>query len=132
MLPHQDAASLSVAILKKNFRGQIFLGCDNHPLSRLGAFSLTCQVTFWLFLQDISTSLSDCCDYIYIYIHFLVKRTISHPHRCCVFRQEMMDLVNKSGKFSKKFDEFTGEFYHSKKPYMEIILSLLYHVYLPV
>ncbi|KAH1250504.1 hypothetical protein GmHk_05G013646 [Glycine max] len=56
MLPHQDAASLSVAILKKNFRGQIFLGCDNHPLSR----------------------------------------------------QEMMDLVNKSGKFSKKFDKFTG------------------------
>ncbi|KAL5187870.1 hypothetical protein HKD37_05G013472 [Glycine soja] len=51
-----DAASLSVAILKKNFRGQIFLGCDNHPLSR----------------------------------------------------QEMMDLVNKSGKFSKKFDKFTG------------------------
>ncbi|KAL5175090.1 hypothetical protein HKD37_08G021383 [Glycine soja] len=51
-----DAASLSVAILKKKFRGQIFLGCDNHPLSR----------------------------------------------------QEMMDLVNKSGKFSKKFDEFTG------------------------
>ena len=56
LIHYEDAASLSVAILKKNFRGQIFLGCDNHPLSR----------------------------------------------------QEMMDLVNKSGKFSKKFDEFTG------------------------
>ncbi|KAH1236508.1 hypothetical protein GmHk_08G021703 [Glycine max] len=56
LIHYEDAASLSVAILKKKFRGQIFLGCDNHPLSR----------------------------------------------------QEMMDLVNKSGKFSKKFDEFTG------------------------
>ncbi|KAL2335694.1 hypothetical protein Fmac_016907 [Flemingia macrophylla] len=56
MLPHQDAASLTVAILKKKFRGQIFLGSDNHPLSR----------------------------------------------------QEMMDLVNKSGKFNKKFDKFIG------------------------
>ncbi|KAJ1430497.1 hypothetical protein SESBI_07635 [Sesbania bispinosa] len=51
-----DAASLAIAILKKKFRGRIFLGCDNHPLSR----------------------------------------------------QEMMDLVNKSGKFSKKFDKFTA------------------------
>lgn len=31
----QDAASLSVAILKKKLRGRIFLGCDNHPVSRL-------------------------------------------------------------------------------------------------
>ncbi|CAN6676961.1 unnamed protein product [Malus baccata var. baccata] len=30
----QDAASLSVAILKKRLRNQILLGCDNHPLSR--------------------------------------------------------------------------------------------------
>lgn len=30
----QDAASLSVAILKKKLRNRIFLGCDNHPLSR--------------------------------------------------------------------------------------------------
>ncbi|KAG2409785.1 uncharacterized protein HKW66_Vig0004500 [Vigna angularis] len=51
-----DAASLAVAILKKKFRGQIFLGCDNNPLSR----------------------------------------------------QQMMDLVNESGKFNKKFDKFTG------------------------
>jgi hypothetical protein len=27
-----------VEILKKQFRGKIFLGCDNHPLSRLDAF----------------------------------------------------------------------------------------------
>ncbi|GAU33900.1 hypothetical protein TSUD_66870 [Trifolium subterraneum] len=49
-----DAASLLVAILKKKFRKRIFLGCDNHPLSR----------------------------------------------------QEMMDLVNRSGKFSKHFNKF--------------------------
>ncbi|GER50127.1 hypothetical protein STAS_27415 [Striga asiatica] len=51
-----DAASLSIAILKKNLRSRIFLGCDNHPISR----------------------------------------------------QELMDLVNKSGKYSKKFEAFTG------------------------
>ncbi|KAF3681483.1 putative protein SRG1-like [Capsicum annuum] len=51
-----DAASLSVNILKKKLRGRIFLGCDNHPVSR----------------------------------------------------QEVMDLVDKSGKFDKKFEGFTG------------------------
>ncbi|KAF1890941.1 hypothetical protein Lal_00037512 [Lupinus albus] len=51
-----DAASLSVAILKKKFGERIFLGCDNHPLSR----------------------------------------------------QEIMDLVNQSGKLSKKFEKFIG------------------------
>ncbi|GAB2266215.1 hypothetical protein Dimus_001236 [Dionaea muscipula] len=51
-----DAASLSIAILKKNLRGRTFLGCDNHPVSR----------------------------------------------------EEIMDLVNRSGKFSKKFTGFTG------------------------
>ncbi|TKY72009.1 hypothetical protein E2542_SST00743 [Spatholobus suberectus] len=56
LIHYEDAASISVAILKKQFRGRIFLGCDNHPLSR----------------------------------------------------QEVMDLVNKSGKFSKKFEKFTG------------------------
>ncbi|XP_073135278.1 uncharacterized protein [Henckelia pumila] len=56
LIHYTDAASLSIAILKKNLRGRIFLGCDNHPLSR----------------------------------------------------QELMELVNKSGKFSKKFDAFTG------------------------
>ncbi|ERN16930.1 hypothetical protein AMTR_s00057p00182930 [Amborella trichopoda] len=52
----KDAASLSVAILKKKLRGRIFLGCDSHPLSS----------------------------------------------------QELMDYVNKSGKFSKKFLGFVG------------------------
>ncbi|KAA8548517.1 hypothetical protein F0562_000216 [Nyssa sinensis] len=56
LIHYEDAASLSVAILKKKLRGQIFLGCDNHPLSR----------------------------------------------------QEVMDLVSQSGKFSKKFEGFTG------------------------
>ncbi|XP_062176164.1 uncharacterized protein LOC133881242 isoform X2 [Alnus glutinosa] len=56
LIHYEDAATLSVAILKKKFRGRIFLGCDNHPLSR----------------------------------------------------QEVMDLVTKSGKFSKKFEGFTG------------------------
>ncbi|KAK4425764.1 hypothetical protein Salat_1770400 [Sesamum alatum] len=56
LIHYEDAASLSITILKKKLRGRIFLGCDNHPLSR----------------------------------------------------QELMDLVNKSGKFSKKFEGFTG------------------------
>ncbi|KAJ8766489.1 hypothetical protein K2173_022548 [Erythroxylum novogranatense] len=56
LIHYEDAASLSVTILKKKLRGRIFLGCDNHPLSR----------------------------------------------------QEVMDLVEKSGKFSKKFKGFTG------------------------
>ncbi|KAJ9181967.1 hypothetical protein P3X46_006009 [Hevea brasiliensis] len=56
LIHYEDAASLSVAILKKKFRGRIFLGCDNHPLSRQG----------------------------------------------------VMDLVAKSGKFSKKFEGFAG------------------------
>ncbi|KAK6803557.1 hypothetical protein RDI58_001341 [Solanum bulbocastanum] len=56
LIHYEDAASLSVTILKKRLRSRIFLGCDNHPLSR----------------------------------------------------QELMDLVNKSGKFEKKFEGFTG------------------------
>ncbi|XP_012858733.1 PREDICTED: uncharacterized protein LOC105977886 [Erythranthe guttata] len=56
LIHYEDAASLSIAILKKNLRGKIFLGCDNHPVSR----------------------------------------------------QEVMELVNKSGKYSKKFEAFTG------------------------
>ncbi|XAR57129.1 hypothetical protein NMG60_11025161 [Bertholletia excelsa] len=56
LIHYEDAASLSIAILKKKLRGRCFLGCDNHPLSR----------------------------------------------------QEVMDLVNNSGKFSKKFEAFTG------------------------
>ncbi|KAM7485130.1 hypothetical protein LguiA_001139 [Lonicera macranthoides] len=56
LIHYEDAASLSIAILKKKLRGRIFLGCDNHPLSR----------------------------------------------------QEVMDLVTRSGKFSKKFEAFTG------------------------
>ncbi|KAG9459790.1 hypothetical protein H6P81_004298 [Aristolochia fimbriata] len=56
LIHYEDAASLSVAVLNKKLRGRIFLGCDNHPLSR----------------------------------------------------RELMDYVNKSGKFSKKFVGFTG------------------------
>ncbi|KAK3441004.1 hypothetical protein EUGRSUZ_B01266 [Eucalyptus grandis] len=56
LIHYEDAASLSVAIMKKKLRSRIFLGCDNHPLSR----------------------------------------------------QEVMDIVEKSGKFSKKFEGFTG------------------------
>ncbi|CAN4097695.1 unnamed protein product [Withania somnifera] len=56
LIHYEDAASLSVAILKKKLRGRIFLGCDNHPVSR----------------------------------------------------KELMDLVDKSGKFDKKFEGFTG------------------------
>ncbi|CAH9061660.1 unnamed protein product [Cuscuta epithymum] len=56
LIHYEDAASLAVLILKKKFRGRIFLGCDNHPVSR----------------------------------------------------QQVMDLVNKSGKYSQKFKGFTG------------------------
>ncbi|XP_019198843.1 PREDICTED: uncharacterized protein LOC109192594 [Ipomoea nil] len=56
LIHYEDAASLAVVILKKKLRSRIFLGCDNHPLSR----------------------------------------------------QELMDLVNKSGKYSQKFKGFTG------------------------
>ncbi|XP_072954301.1 uncharacterized protein [Typha angustifolia] len=56
LIHYEDAASLLTAIMKKKVRGRIFLGCDNHPLSR----------------------------------------------------QEMMDCVNQSGKFSTKFQGFTG------------------------
>ncbi|KAK3011417.1 hypothetical protein RJ639_010905 [Escallonia herrerae] len=56
LIHYEDAASLSVAIQKKKLRGRIFLGCDNHPLSR----------------------------------------------------QEVMDLVDRSGKFDRKFERFTG------------------------
>lgn len=56
LIHYEDAASLAVVILKKKLRGRIFLGCDNHPLSR----------------------------------------------------QEVMDLVNKSGKYDQKFEGFTG------------------------
>ncbi|OVA15042.1 hypothetical protein BVC80_949g56 [Macleaya cordata] len=56
LIHYEDAASLAIAILKKKLRGRIFLGCDNHPLSR----------------------------------------------------QEIMELVNRSGKFDKKFLAFTG------------------------
>ncbi|KAM0948586.1 putative NAD(P)-binding domain superfamily [Dioscorea sansibarensis] len=34
LIHYEDAASLSVAILKKNLRNRVFVGCDNHPLSR--------------------------------------------------------------------------------------------------
>ncbi|CAA3014615.1 Hypothetical predicted protein [Olea europaea subsp. europaea] len=56
LIHYEDAASLSITILKKKLRGRIFLGCDNHPLSR----------------------------------------------------QEVMELVDKSGKYGKKFGAFTG------------------------
>ncbi|XP_068332590.1 uncharacterized protein [Pyrus communis] len=56
LIHYEDAASLSIAILKKRLHNRIFLGCDNHPLSR----------------------------------------------------QEVMDLVAKSGKFSNTFEAFTG------------------------
>ncbi|KAJ1687730.1 hypothetical protein LUZ63_019120 [Rhynchospora breviuscula] len=56
LIHYEDAASLSIAIMKKRLRSRIFVGCDNHPLSR----------------------------------------------------QEVMDCVNRCGKFSKKFEAFIG------------------------
>ncbi|KAL6849925.1 hypothetical protein ACP4OV_020552 [Aristida adscensionis] len=34
LIHYEDAASLAIAIMKKRLRGQIFVGCDNEPLSR--------------------------------------------------------------------------------------------------
>ncbi|CAF1809859.1 unnamed protein product [Brassica napus] len=56
IIHYEDAASLAVAIMKKKAGGRIFLGCDNHPLSR----------------------------------------------------QEVMDLMDQSGKYDKKFKGFTS------------------------
>lgn len=48
----QDAASLAIAIMKKRLRNQIFLGCDNKPLSRslwtfwFASVSQFCKVSF--------------------------------------------------------------------------------------
>ncbi|CAN7008369.1 unnamed protein product [Brassica oleracea var. botrytis] len=56
LIHYEDAASLAVAIMKKKAGGRIFLGCDNHPLSR----------------------------------------------------QEVMDLMDQSGKYDKKFKGFTS------------------------
>ncbi|EFH57888.1 hypothetical protein ARALYDRAFT_903150 [Arabidopsis lyrata subsp. lyrata] len=56
LIHYEDAASLAVAIMKKKPGGRIFLGCDNHPLSR----------------------------------------------------QEVMDLMDQSGKYDKKFEGFTS------------------------
>ncbi|KAJ4749983.1 NAD(P)-binding Rossmann-fold superfamily protein [Rhynchospora pubera] len=56
LIHYEDAASLSIAIMKKRLHSRIFVGCDNHPLSR----------------------------------------------------QEVMDCVNRCGKFSKKFEAFIG------------------------
>lgn len=39
----KDAASLAVAIMKKKAGGRIFLGCDNHPLSRQEVMDLMAE-----------------------------------------------------------------------------------------
>lgn len=40
----QDAASLSIAIMKKKLRSRIFVGCDNHPLSRYYFFFTSVKI----------------------------------------------------------------------------------------
>lgn len=87
----QDAASLSVTILKKRLRGRIFLGCDNHPVSRL--FHLT-TLCVWVKQLRYSVLLNS------VFLTYVVLP--------CDCRQEVMDLVHKSGKFDKKFEGFTG------------------------
>ncbi|KAL3688235.1 hypothetical protein R1sor_014544 [Riccia sorocarpa] len=34
LIHYEDAASLCLAILRGEFRGRVFVGCDNHPVSR--------------------------------------------------------------------------------------------------
>ncbi|CAI5952833.1 unnamed protein product [Closterium sp. NIES-65] len=41
LISYEDAASLSATILAARPRGQIFMGCDNHPLSRQELMDLT-------------------------------------------------------------------------------------------
>ncbi|CAI7796772.1 unnamed protein product [Closterium sp. NIES-54] len=41
LISYEDAASLCAAILAARPRGQIFMGCDNHPLSRQELMDLT-------------------------------------------------------------------------------------------
>ncbi|CAN6824305.1 unnamed protein product [Brassica oleracea] len=43
LIHYEDAASLAVAIMKKKAGGRIFLGCDNHPLSRQAVMDLMAQ-----------------------------------------------------------------------------------------
>ncbi|KAI4345476.1 hypothetical protein L6164_012599 [Bauhinia variegata] len=43
LIHYEDAATLSIAILKKKLRKRIFLGCDNHPLSRQEVMDLVNQ-----------------------------------------------------------------------------------------
>ncbi|XP_010551053.1 PREDICTED: uncharacterized protein LOC104821766 [Tarenaya hassleriana] len=43
LIHYEDAASLAVAIMKKKPRGRIFVGCDNHPLSRQEVMDLVAQ-----------------------------------------------------------------------------------------
>lgn len=89
----QDAASLSIAILKKKLRGRIFLGCDNHPLSR----SFCLPNTFTLSSRTVYTYKDPRCNYHHTFLNS--------------FRQEVMELVDKSGKYGKKFGAFTGKYF---------------------
>ncbi|XP_038971045.1 uncharacterized protein LOC120104256 [Phoenix dactylifera] len=34
LIHYEEAASLLITVMQNKFRGRIFLGCDNHPLSR--------------------------------------------------------------------------------------------------
>jgi hypothetical protein len=73
MLLRQDAASLLVAILNKKFRKRIFLGCDNHPLSRLGLLSL--QVVKWQFIFAVFLFNLPMLIYHIVLICFSVKES---------------------------------------------------------
>ena len=68
------------------------MGCDNHPVSRFSYNYLSIEK---------STKFS-------YEFYFIAASYMSAP---CKFpcRQEVMDLVNGSGKFSEKFEAFTGK-----------------------
>ncbi|CAN1238849.1 hypothetical protein LINGRAPRIM_LOCUS2198 [Linum grandiflorum] len=88
LIHYEDAASLCITILKKKLRGQIFLGCDNHPLSRYMNCFHFC--------------------FLLVYVKEEVVWILGPPSCKCKCRQKIMELVAKSGKFSKKFEGFTG------------------------
>lgn len=107
----QDAASLTIAIIKKKLRGRTFNGCDNHPLSRSSYknsfFCPSVKLTIWVQLYQYKYCRVP--KFIAVFLTAWYSQFIQYLE-CHLCRQEIMDSVNRSGKYSKKFLGFTGMF----------------------
>lgn len=44
------------------------------------------------------------------FMHKIVWTLLTNLPRFMILRKEVMNLVNRSGKYSKKFEAFTGKF----------------------